>query len=199
MRSNRTRSTWTAIGVGAVLAILLGFWWWPGLTGEDRQTDIGILAPVELRPAREVVERRLREEGLTTAWEEYSDTECDLGLPGFGSVEVLVIALPSLSICEDSALLDELRGIEGEFDGRPIAVVLPWWEPSIPSSFLDGLSALDLRIVDARSMIGSEGDQQECFWWDDCPAGGRIQTVVDGRLTRAGQQRLARAIVTEVL
>jgi hypothetical protein len=199
MRWNAARPNPKAVGAAAVIGILMVAWWWPGLTGQDRQTDVVIVSSSTFVESREFIDRRLREEGFTTAWSPSKGDACSFEVPDSNSFEVLVFELNNSVACDADLLEDSLKDLRSAWSSQPLIAVMDWDAPDPSDSLVRTLHILDVTLVDPRPLIGSVGDVQNCFWWDDCPPDGRITTILNGRLTEAGMQRLARSIVTGVL
>jgi hypothetical protein len=199
MRWNGARPNPKAVGAAAVIGILLVVWWWPGLTGQDQQTDVVIVSSSTFVDAREFIDRRLREEGFTTEWSPSKGDLCSFELPDSKSSAVLVFELNTSLACDAVLVEDSLIDLRSAWSSRPIIAVLNWDAPNPSESLIRTLRSLNMTLVDPRGLIGSDGDVQNCFWWDDCPPDGRVMTIRNGRLTAAGMQRMARSIVSGVL
>lgn len=199
MRWNGVRPSRKVVGSAVAIGVLVVAWWWPGLTGQDQQTDVVIVSSPSLLESREFIDRRLREEGFTTEWSPSNGDGCSLETPDIGSFEVLVFELTGSPACELESLKTSLNDLRSAWPSRPMVAVLNWDSPNPSDALVQILRSSNMILVDPRSLIGSEGDVQSCYWWDDCPLDGRITTILDGRLTDAGMQRLARSIVTGVL
>lgn len=197
MHATRARRIRIALSFGAALLVLVA-WWWPGLTGQDEQTDVLVFGTNSLQNSKEAIDRKLREEGFTTLWEPRFEGSCSFGPPSRSGFEVLVLDIPDSRRCDPETLAASLSELEAAVENRPIVVVLPWLDGD-RSGLAKSVSSERFRVVDVGLAIGEVGALQECSWWDDCPEGGRIATIEDGMLTEAGEQRLARAIVTAVL
>lgn len=199
MRWNGARPTRKAVGAAVVVGILLVAWWWPGLTGQDQQTDVLIVSTPTFTESRNVIDRRLREEGLTTDWSPSMVALCTFDSSEDLTFEVLVFELAASRDCDADMLEAAVNDLRSMWRSRPMVAVLDWAGATPADSLVRTLRTSNVTLVDPRSLIGSDGEVQNCLWWDDCPEDGRIMTVVDGGLTEAGMQRLARSIVTGVL
>jgi len=199
MRWSGARPSRKVVGATVVVGTLLVAWWWPGLTGQDQQTDVVIVSSPTFVESQEFIDRRLREEGFTTEWRTWRGRNCSFDVSDEQSFEVLVLELPGSAECDGTALTVAVKDLRATWPSRPMVVVLEWDAADPSESLMQTLGALNMSLVDPRSLIGSDGDTQKCFWWDDCPSDGRITTVESGRLTDAGKQRLARSIVSGVL
>lgn len=184
--------------VGAVLLVsLIVVWWWPGLSGQDGQVDVHVVASASMNPSRDVIERRIREEGRVVVWQDAGGEECSVSPAANAQWEVLVIGLPAGRGCAPGVVRGGLDVVRERFPHRPIVVVLDWSINGDQNA--ESLLEAGFHVVDPRSLIGRPGEEQPCLWWDDCPSDGFVTTVEDGRLTEAGSQRLARSIVTGIL
>lgn len=199
MRWKGVRPTRKVVGAAFVAGVLLIAWWWPGLTGQDQQTDIAIVSSRSLVESREFIDRRLREEGFTTEWTQLRDDACLLDILGRREFEVLVFELKGSSFCATESLESSLKKLRSTWPSRPMIAVLAWDATDPSQSILEALQSSNSTLVDPRPLIGTEDVPQNCLWWDDCPADGRIRTIETGRLTTAGMQRIARSIVSGVL
>lgn len=199
MESFRPRSVRTAIGAGAVGVVGLLAWWWPGITGQDAQTDVVIVSSPSILRARDAIERRLREEGFTTAWESATDDTCSLMPVEDLDFEVLVVPLPDTNECSPATVRGTILGLVDVVDASKILAVLPWVTGAQESEILRLLTDNGIEFVDPQPLIGRIGETQACLWWDECPAEGRVSTIDDDGLTPAGQQRVARVIVAGVM
>lgn len=193
---SRSRSARNVVGAVVVVGLII-VWWWPGLSGQDAQTDVYVLPSASMSPSREVIERRIREEGRVIVWHGVETDECSIEAPSETKWEVLVIGLPNGRTCSSKVVLKQLDVVRERFADRAIVVVLDWSD--IGEKTTESLRESDFRVVDPRVQIGRAGEEQVCMWWDDCPADGLITTIEGGRLTEAGSQRLARSIVTGIL
>ncbi|MFM8857328.1 MAG: hypothetical protein ACKOI2_09025 [Actinomycetota bacterium] len=199
MRWNAARLSRKGVGAVVVIGILVVAWWWPGLAGQDRQTDVLLVSSSSLLQAQEFIDRRLREEGFTTEWTPLDRDRCAIEVPRNKSFEVLVLEVNSSPSCDTELLSSSLSELRVALPSRSVIAVVNWKGPDVPDWLNQTVRTLNMTLVDPRELIGSEGESQSCFWWDDCPLDGRIVTVKDGSLTDAGMQRLARSIVTGVL
>lgn len=198
MRWRSKRPTRYVVGFGALAALVLA-WWWPGLNGQDSQTDVMVVASPSMTGSSDVIVRRLREEGFTTQWSPTDVVDCSLPVPTTTRWEILVIGLPDAGSCEADVVLEQLAQLSSTFPKRRIVVVVSWRDPQGTESFDETALGSEVELVDPRRMIGGSDDALMCLWWDDCPASGRVVTVSGSTLTSAGQQRLARSIVAGVL
>ncbi len=191
--SNRT---WFVVGVAGVCATVA--WWWPGLTGQDSQLDIAIIEHETLIDSRDVLDRRLREEGFTTDWFESSSENCGLSEPDT-PYERLVVVLPEVAVCSSVDVRRALNQLLRNIEKDTLVIVVAWSDERTPAAIADLTQDFDARIVDSRRLLGPSGQMMPCLWWDDCPADGLVTVVDNDRLTDAGRQRLARSIVAGVL
>ncbi len=198
MESLGPRSVRIRVLAGALVLFVLIAWWWPGLTGQDRQTDVAIMSSASTISARDIIDRRLREQGFTTFWQRFPEDSCSLGDPPSEPFEILVVALPPIE-CDPALVRTRVLQIADSVGLVRTVVVLSWHEDRQDPSLGDFLRHKGVRVVDPLPLIGEFGDAQNCLWWDDCPPIGRIVTVRNDRLTEAGHQRLARLIVAGVL
>ncbi len=194
------------LGAGVALVLSIA-WWWPGLTGQDSQLDVAIVPSSSMNSSQDVIQKRLREIGLTIAWTQSEESaggsrgadSCSIPEPMVEQWEILVIGLPDVDICEESSILESMVSVKSEYPDRRVVAVLSWRDVLSGSDLADSLTDSGIHVVDARDAIGRANESQECFWWDDCPVSGRIETIQGTDLTEAGRQRLARHIVAGVL
>lgn len=199
MRWKGPRPTRKVVGTAMILGSLLIAWWWPGLTGQDQQTDVMIMSSRSLVQSQEIIDRRLREQGFTTDWTSLGSDECSIESPSGASFEVLVFEMADTNSCPVGSFETSVKSLRSELKSRPLVAVVGWSDADPAESTLQLLRDLKITLVDPRSLIGEEGVSQPCLWWDDCPLDGWIVTIGNGRLTEAGMQRLARSIVTGVV
>jgi hypothetical protein len=186
------------MAIAVLVFFVVGAWWWPGLTGQDGQLDVLIVSSSSESGAREVIDRRLREEGLTTAWHPSEISGCTFPSP-IDDSQVLVILLPGPDVCSVGRMSEILSRQSFAFSDRRVVAVVPWSHWSLTESEMTSLRNERMRVVDPRSLIGRDGESQPCLWWDDCPLTGSVTTIENSTLTVAGHQRIARSIVAGVL
>lgn len=171
-------------------------WWWPGITGQDAQTDVLVVGDDSFWGAKVEIDRRLREEGLTTSWSGQRIEGCSDPLGIDGEPEVVAIALPVSWECGWERLEPWLGKVRSDIGEARLVVVVPWMDVARSEEMardpFDGMS-----VIDPRSLISEE--PADCLWWDECPGVGEVETVVADSLTQAGRERLARILVSGVL
>jgi hypothetical protein len=130
MHWNGARPNHKAVGAAVVIGILLAAWWWPGLTGQDQQTDVVIVSSPTFVESREFIDRRLREEGFTTDWSPSKGDRCSFDLSDSESFEVLVFELNTSPVCDADLLEDSLNDLRSAWSSRPMISVLNWDAPN---------------------------------------------------------------------
>lgn len=207
------RPRWrVAVSLLIALAAVV-YWWWPGIVGSSdlaHAPAVLVVGNGDLKEAQIVVSRRLIEEGLTVAWVDAPESWCDV--PGdLASVNAqpslgIVISLNSpisFKSCDESPdvaaqkVVDALR----RFDANHVVVVTGLSVAADP--VVAALQKLDVRVVDPSSLLADVDEHVNCLWWDDClPDENGVGYVIvrdANGLTLAGQQRVARMIVANVL
>lgn len=195
MLSARTRST---VLVSVALLGIVCAWWWPGIVGRGDSIDIAISSPPSLASSQDVIERRLREEGFTTKWLVRQTDSCVIPTIT-GQYSTAVVLLPDSNACTDEEFVEMWRDFREDAESLRLIAVRSWRDAAGSSEPLARIDDLEVDLLDPRPLIGLAGQVQPCLWWDDCPPSGSIDTRIEGSLTDAGQQRLARLIVAEVL
>lgn len=200
--------------VVAIFALVL-YWWWPGLAGAgdpDTDPDVLVIANGGIADAREVVSRRLREEGFTVVWNTPKGAWCDLTSEidalHLNPSKAVVIFLDPLTAASHCDLGDELLAqkilyqLQVRFAARVLVVTGLDAHIDPVVNYLERSGA---TVVNPSLLLGESGLSNEhvgCLWWDDCliDASGVGYVIVrdENGLTMAGQQRLARAIVAGV-
>lgn len=179
--------------LGAVLA-----WWWPGLTGAQRDVDVVLMRGSDTTGAEDTISRRIREQGMTVRWVEEGVDPCSMSLEGGVSAGTLVIFLPPESQCSIENTSRQLSALRTRLDDVSLVAVVSW-RSSATSDTIDELRASSgSNIIDPRDLIGKPGVEQNCLWWDECPMVGTIATVAQDHLTEAGRQRLARFVAASL-
>ena len=200
--------------VVAIFAVVL-YWWWPGLAGAgdpDTDPDVLVIANGAIADAREVVSRRLREEGFTVGWNTPRDAWCDLRSEidalNLNPSKAVVIFLDPMTSASNCDLGDELLAqrilyqLQVRFGARVLVVT---GLDAQTDPVVNHLERSGATVVNPSSLLGESGLSNEhvgCLWWDDCltDASGVGYVIVrdENGLTMAGQQRVARAIVAGV-
>lgn len=197
MRSTRRVSR--LVTAALAVATLCVTWWWPGLSGHGSGADVLIVPDPVLVEARNAIDRRLREEGLTTSWNAPTDIACRSHNASLRAAKVVVVAVPEPSTCSSSDVLASLLDLRRRIESTRIVTVFSWRSGESDAQMVEQLVRNGFSPVDARPLLGAPGQEQACLWWDDCPASGKIVTVDGGGLTEAGKQRVARTIVAGVV
>lgn len=195
----RRSTRWVKFGFGAAVGILLTAWWWPGIVGDQGSSVIVISASRSDDSASEVLNRRFREEGMSTSWEVRPSENCSIPSPGTREASVFVVLLSHSASCDPRESVEALSRLVRSGAVRRVLAVVSWRESDDSSSLASSLRDQNVEVVDPRSFIGAENSSQPCQWWDDCGPTGTVRTIEDGELTQAGQERLARFIVSGVL
>ena len=201
-----------AVSLFVALAAVV-YWWWPGIVGAGdpaSEPSVLVVGNGELKEAQTVVSRRLVEEGLTVAWVDAPESWCDLpgelasvdAQPSLGIVVSLnsPISFKSCDVSPDVAAQNVVEALQ-RFEADHSAIVTGLSGEADPVVAV--LQKLGVRVVDPSSMLAEVDEHVDCLWWDDCvPDENGIGYVIvrdsDG-LTIAGQQRVARIIVANVL
>lgn len=179
--------------------VAMTMWWWPGLSGQNDQLDIYIVSSASESGARDAIDRRLREEGFTTAWHPSGITQCLVPSPHIDDWEILVVLLPLPDVCSAQDMRSLVSNLGRAEPTKPIVAVVAWNDDAMMDADVEALRLSKVRVVDPRGLIGLPGQSQPCLWWDDCSPVGSVITIEDEQLTSAGHQRLARIIVSGVL
>ena len=177
--------------LGAVATVVVAVWWlWPTITGADDDLDVLVVADGMLADARRPIEQRIREAGLSIEWYEASDWCDDVGRLADAIDEMepgrVVLAFDEDPECAATAA--------AAFDNTDtVAVLVPGVGPDRTT-----LREAGYATIDPTRLIGAPGGAVSlpCEWWEEpCAPDGTVVRDTDGRLTEAGGERLARALV----
>lgn len=179
----------------AAVALVLGWWAWPSLSGADDELDVVVVRDDFLGADEREVTLRIREEGTSVEWTGSGAGWCadpvDLDALA-GRAGRIVLALDG-----DEACLDALAtSVSDRTLGDLLAVV----RPGAPLSG-DALAAAGLDVVDPTALLGgpASGTSLPCEWWESpCPPTGAVVLWDDTGLTAVGAGRLGRAIVADL-
>lgn len=183
-----------SVVIGVVIALLFGlWWWWPSLTRDFDRVDVVVVGTGEVRQADEPIQRRIREEGMSV---EMVDVDpCSDADAVIAAVEeyapTVVVVSPSRTACDDwGALVEAVRDATGN------TTVIALAQSGSPE-LVDGARAAGAVVADpSRLLGGADSARVGCLWWDDCEPDGQVTVRdADGRLTDAGEQRVARVLV----
>ena len=195
---------WAALAVVAVV----GWWWWPSTVGRGPANDVLVLGNGDLTDQSTPVIRRLRERGLSVVADATSaatiTTWCDAAdrLPALldeFEPAAVVVSYQLDGGCGDGPE----RVVAAVGDRRAVLVVQPGagrQEESVRQA-INVLAADNIAVADPSLLLG--GDEMPtfvgCQWWDDCLADGSVEIRdVDGALTVAGGERVARVLVSVI-
>ena len=201
-----------AVSLFVALAAVL-YWWWPGIVGAGdpaSEPSVLVVGNGELKDAQTVVSRRLVEEGLTVAWVDAPESWCDVSAlldqtdvqPSLAIVISLQapISFQSCKVAPENVAQNIKASLEGLSSARSVVMTGPTEQVDPVVSALVGLG---VRVVDPSSMLANVDEHVDCLWWDDClPDENGVGYVIvrdANGLTLAGQQRVARIIVANVL
>lgn len=187
---------WSLVACASLGAVLA--WWWPGLTGPQRDIDVVLMQGSETTGAEDTISRRIREQGMTVRWVEAGVDPCTMSLEGDTSTGTLVVFLPPESQCSMESTSRELSAVRTRLDDVALVAVVSWKSTATNDAIDELRASSGSNIIDPRDLIGEPGVEQNCLWWDECPVGGTIATVAHAHLTEAGRQRLARFVAASL-
>lgn len=191
-RRVRTRGI-LSLGLASAGLMVALAWWWPGLSGQGKRSDVTVIATGEISKAREAVSRRIREAGLSVTWEDSVSSWCEASsLLDSVSTPVVVVAPDDLRPCTDAGAMVDAGSISAHEVRRWVVVAFD------ESSTVEELEVRGARRVATERLIGGTDEEVPCVWWDDCPKSGAVVTRTRSGLTEAGRQRLARLIVASL-
>lgn len=162
-----------------------------------------IVADGQVAEARDQVERRLRERGLSVAWRDAGGSWCfgaGVALAARAKLDADVVVL---SVRDDPTPCHDLSSLVPSEGGALVLVVQPG-PPGVgqPADVQDRLrsQADGWILADPTPLLGTEGAPElPCEWWDDCRPDGTVVVRDDsGALTAAGGERMARVIAAVV-
>lgn len=189
------------LGAAAVIAVL--WWWWPTLARDPERTDVLVVGDGQLAQARDPIERRLRERGLSVAWRDAGGTWCEAVEVATAARAELEPDVVVLSVRDDASACAELVELHKAALGELVLVIQPGppgeGQPVEVQQRLRAITA-GAVLADPTNLLGTEGARRlPCQWWDDCEPDGTVSVRDDsGSLTPAGGERVARVIAAVV-
>ncbi len=194
-KTQRAALTWTTVLLAVLVAALA--WWWPALSGQSSQLDVLVLGNGHFADSREVIERRLREDGFSVRWADGIDGWCDAAedLPQLlaqDDPQRVVASFVGTDDCPDGA-----KALVGAAGGHRVFVaVQPGRHSEEEIAAILALDADGLTVVDPSTLLSPIGTDAVCLWWDECRPEGLVAIRgVDGRLTAGGAQRVVRSLL----
>jgi hypothetical protein len=164
--------------------------------------DVLVIGDGDLAVAREQVDRRLRERGVSVVQAIDATSWCDAAdhLPVLiveSDPTSVVISLRANGDCPNGVI----AAVSAIGERRAVLVVQPGVgrQDDAVRTLIAEQAEANIVVADPSRLLG--GDEAPtvatCQWWDDCAPDGTVQIRYDsGALTPAGAERLARVITS---
>lgn len=180
--------------IALVCLSLLGVaWWWPRLSGRGNELGVLVVGNGQFEQSRDAIERQMRGLGLSVQWNDAAKSWCDAAevLP-----QLLATHRPQrivASFVAAGSCADGVAAVARVVGDSELVVQL---QPGLQSEQLvKELAALGVTWADPSRLLPALGTDAPCSWWDECRPDGTIAVrLVDGTLTDAGAQRVARTL-----
>ncbi len=199
-----------SLAVAVVVVGVVLWWWWPSLARDPARTDVVVVGDGQLADARDPIERRLRQRGLSVESVDGAPSWCSAIDAARAAIERLDPDVVVLSVRGDDPDCPEMAAggaawedLAGRLSPAELVLVVQPGPQGLgqPTAVQDVVrSGTEWIVADPTPLLGTEGAADlTCQWWDDCtPAGTVTVREGSGALTTAGGERVARVIAAVV-